>query len=56
MFFFGLEVSKDLIIYTKQEFETEDTTRLSYKIKHEGKKIYAKAFILKLLDIDQGIF
>ncbi len=42
---FDLEFSKDLIILTKQEFETysQDVTRLSFKIRHRGIKIYAKA-------------
>lgn len=42
---FDLEFSKDLIILTKKEFEkySQDTTRLSFKIRHRGIKIYAKA-------------
>ena len=42
---FGLGISKDLVVYTKEEFEerTKDLTSLAYKIKHEGKEIYAKA-------------
>lgn len=41
----GLKLPKDLFLYTKDEFEeySEDSTRLTHKIKYEGKKIYAKA-------------
>lgn len=41
----GLKIPKDIFLYTKEEFEeySEDITRLTHKIKHEGKKIYAKA-------------
>jgi len=41
----GLMLSKDLILLTKEEFEkdSEDITTLHYKIKRQGKKIYAKA-------------
>jgi predicted nucleotidyltransferase len=40
-----LDIAKDLIIYTKDEFDrlSSDITRLSYKIKREGKLVYAKA-------------
>lgn len=42
---FGLGVSKDLIIYTKEEFEkySSDQTSLCYKIKQDGALIYAKS-------------
>ncbi|MCF7800000.1 nucleotidyltransferase domain-containing protein [Candidatus Babeliales bacterium] len=42
---FGLKISKDIIVYTKEEFEKQiiDSATLSFKIKKEGKKIYAKA-------------
>lgn len=42
---FGLGISKDLIVYTKQEFEksAHDITTLCYKIKHDGELIYAKS-------------
>lgn len=42
---FGLGISKDLIIYTKDEFDriSNNVTTLGYKIKHEGKVIYARA-------------
>jgi uncharacterized protein len=42
----GLEhISKDLIIYTKDEFDqiSKNKTTLGYKIKKEGKLIYARA-------------
>lgn len=41
----GLCISKDLIIYTKDEFEkkSKDKTTLSYKIKNDGALIYARA-------------
>ena len=41
----GLRVSNDIIVYTKDEFEkrAKDITTLVYKIKKEGKRIYAKA-------------
>jgi uncharacterized protein len=41
----GLCISKDLIIYTKDEFEkiSQDKTTLGYKIKKEGELIYARA-------------
>jgi predicted nucleotidyltransferase len=41
----GLMLSKDILVLTKDEFLTQigDTTSLIYKIKTEGKKIYAKA-------------
>ncbi len=40
-----LDVSKDIIVYTKDEFDqrAEDITTLGYKIKRSGRKIYAKA-------------
>lgn len=42
---FGLGISKDLIVYTKDEFEriSSDITTLGYKIKREGKVLYARA-------------
>lgn len=42
---FGLGISKDLTIYTKDEFEriSKDTTTLWYKIKNDGELIYARA-------------
>jgi predicted nucleotidyltransferase len=41
---FGLRLSKDILLYSKEEFDffSEDITRLTYKIKHEGKKIYPR--------------
>lgn len=40
----GMDVSKDLKVYTKEEFNrrSKDKTTLSYKIKHEGKSLYEK--------------
>lgn len=42
---FGLGVPKDLIIYTKEEFDqrSKDITTLCYKIEKDGKVIYARA-------------
>ena len=42
---FGLQISKDIIVYTKDEFDERiaNETSLGYKIKHDGKRIYAKA-------------
>ncbi len=42
---FGLGVSKDLIIYTKEEFEkySNDITSLCYKIKKDGELLYVKS-------------
>ena len=41
---FGLNISKDLIVSTSDEFlrSTADLSSLYFKIKHEGKRIYAK--------------
>jgi len=42
---FGLGIANDLIIYTKDEFDriSSNVTTLGYKIKNEGKIIYARA-------------
>lgn len=42
---FGVGISKDIIIYTKEEFDkiSENITTLGYKIKREGELIYARA-------------
>ena len=42
---FGLMVPKDIIVYTKREFELalQDKTSFSFKVKKDGKKVYAKA-------------
>ena len=42
---FGLGISKDLIVCTKDEFEkkSKNITTLSYKIKRDGELIYARA-------------
>jgi predicted nucleotidyltransferase len=39
---YSLEISKDLVLYSKEEFDeySEDQNRLCYKVKHYGKKIY----------------
>ena len=41
----GLDISKDLIIKTKEEFKqaSNNITTLIYKIKNDGKLIYARA-------------
>jgi len=41
----GLDISKDLIIQTKEEFEraAKNVTSLGYKIKRDGELIYARA-------------
>jgi predicted nucleotidyltransferase len=41
---FGMNISKDLIVSTRDEFakNSEDVSSLYYKIKHDGKRIYAK--------------
>ncbi len=40
-----VDAPTDIVIYTKDEFEklANDITTLGYKIKHKGKRIYAKA-------------
>lgn len=42
---FGLGISKDIIVYTREEFEqrSNDITTLGYKIKKDGELIYARA-------------
>ena len=42
---FGLGISKDMIIYTKDEFEkyADNITTLCYKIKKDGKVLYARS-------------
>ena len=42
---FGLGISKDIVIYTKDEFEkySHDVTSLCYKIRQKGKVLYARA-------------
>jgi predicted nucleotidyltransferase len=42
----GIRVSKDLLVCTKDEFEQgadDDVSRLNYKIKQQGRKLYARA-------------
>ena len=41
---FGLNVSKDILLYSKDEFDqrAQNITTLSHKIKKEGKRIYAR--------------
>ncbi len=41
----GLPISKDLILYTQSEFDiySRDVSCLSFKIKNDGKRVYAKA-------------
>jgi len=42
---FGLGIAKDMIVYTKEEFEKYscDVTTLCYKIKKDGKVLYARS-------------
>lgn len=42
---FGLGIAKDLIVYTKEEFDelSSRITTLGYKIKKDGKVLYARA-------------
>lgn len=41
---FGLNISKDLIVSTRDEFlrNAKDKSSLYFKIKHDGKRLYAK--------------
>jgi predicted nucleotidyltransferase len=41
----GLDISKDIIVYTREEFDnkSKDVTTLGYKIKKDGKVLYASA-------------
>jgi predicted nucleotidyltransferase len=41
----GLEISKDLLVYTRDEFEqrAKDVTTLCYKVAKDGRKLYARA-------------
>jgi uncharacterized protein len=41
---FGLNISKDLIVSTRDEFARNitDKTSLYFKIKHDGKRLYGK--------------
>ena len=40
-----IDIPKDILVYTKEEFDkySKDITRFCYKVKHAGRKIYAKA-------------
>jgi predicted nucleotidyltransferase len=42
---FGMGIAKDLIVYTKAEFNqrSKDVTTLCYKIEKEGRVLYARA-------------
>lgn len=42
---FGMGISKDIIVYTKEEFEkiSSNITTLGYKIKNEGELLYARS-------------
>ena len=42
---FGLDLSKDIIVLSEKEFEeaSKNPQRIFYRIKQEGKKIYARA-------------
>ncbi len=41
---FGMGISKDIIVYTKKEFDqkSSDITTLAYKIKNDGELVYAR--------------
>ncbi|MFA6527032.1 MAG: hypothetical protein WCT20_01265 [Candidatus Babeliales bacterium] len=41
----GIKIPKNILVYTKEEFEeySKDASTLSYVIKQNGKRIYAKA-------------
>jgi len=41
----GMRIPNELIVYTNKEFQkrSKDITRLCYKVKTEGEKIYAKS-------------
>lgn len=43
--FIGMTISKDIKVYTREEFtrRCKDKSSLAYKIKHEGKPLYAQA-------------
>ena len=40
----GVDIAKSILVYTKEEFAdySQDTATLSYLIKRDGKRIYAK--------------
>ena len=42
---FGLDIAKDIIVYTREEFDrsTKDPRSFAHKIKNKGKRLYAKA-------------
>jgi uncharacterized protein len=42
---FGMGISKDIIVYTKEEFEklSNNITTLGYKVKKEGELLYARS-------------
>ncbi len=42
---FDLEIAKDLMVYTQEEFDARvtDPSSLLYKIKNQGKVLYARA-------------
>lgn len=42
---FELDIAKDLLVYTREEFDARvtDPTTLVYKIKNKGKVIYARS-------------
>jgi len=42
---FGMNIAKDIIVYTKEEFEeaAKNKATLGFKIKKDGKLIYARA-------------
>ena len=42
---FGMGISKDILVYTKDEFDkySHSTTSLCFKIKHDGELLYARS-------------
>ena len=54
---FGMGISKDIIVYTKEEFDkiAKNITTLGYKIKKDGELIYARAWKYVLLFVVKKI-
>ena len=46
MALFGLGIAKDIVVYTKKEFQAhcKKQASLSFKVKTQGRKIYARAW------------
>ncbi len=45
---FNLGIAKDLLLYTKEEFEEQATNMFSvcFKVKRDGKQTYTKAYVI----------